>query len=328
MLVDTGASTNVVRVDVIKELNLVDLIATSSVKLNTANSELLKVIGKIRLRVEWCDINSMIKKEEIPITREEFLNNINNIYDEIDSDNDNDQMIEFIVVEELSVPILLGVKGIRKMKMIINYKEENIVINGRAYPFLNNAVTEQPIKVLSNYKLPPYSISTIKVSANLIKNLTYSIEDNNSKNVLIELLTNGCYTPKVDGLQCFCVMVRNLSDQFAELYAGDIIGLATEASVFNIQEEKLEDHGLQRNDVTCGEHLSRFQKKQLFKLLKRQDGLFREKLLSKEMQNILPKYAIKLAQDHTPYIAPMARLSPEKEKILENEVQDFVGCCK
>jgi hypothetical protein len=43
------------------------------------------------------------------------------------------------------------------------------------------------------------------------------------------------------------------------------------------------------------------------------------------MQNILPKYAIKLAQDHTPYIAPMARLSPEKEKILENEVQDLLN---
>ncbi|HYN44840.1 MAG TPA: hypothetical protein VER35_02465, partial [Candidatus Limnocylindrales bacterium] len=118
---------------------------------STANNSSLQVLGKIELVVKW-------QKE---LAMESTFFNYAAYQDELDSINSclhvesvqakqsshKDQrkvdqppgqfLIDFIVVEELSVPIILGTKGIKEMNMLIDFQDERIIVDDEYFPFVN-----------------------------------------------------------------------------------------------------------------------------------------------------------------------------------------------
>ncbi|HYN44668.1 MAG TPA: reverse transcriptase domain-containing protein [Candidatus Limnocylindrales bacterium] len=227
ILVDTGARSNVISREMVQKLNLLHQIVPTDIRLSTANNSSLQVLGKIILSMKWQeDEDSAIEEANFNyVAYQDQVDSINACaHFDSDSTSQPDQnyhkdkqhvdyqpnqfLIEFIVVEELSVPIILGTKGIKRMNMLIDFKEERIIVNGEYYPFIN-AQRSDALRTIKKATIPPSCIHTIGVEGELIRGI-YSIEEF-CQDFPIQVIDGG-YTAD-EGRNTFKIRIKNLSNQ-------------------------------------------------------------------------------------------------------------------
>src|SRR3990167_8282975 len=68
------------------------------------------------------------------------------------------------------------IKGIKEMKMKIDFEAEEIIVNDKNYPFINTQRSTM-LHTIKKATIPPLSIHTIEVEGDLSQ-AVYSIEEN------------------------------------------------------------------------------------------------------------------------------------------------------
>ncbi len=117
-------------------------------------------------------------------------------------------MLLVAVVDVFSVPIILGMKGIKMMNMMIEVAKERIMIGDIKYPFIN---MDRSVNILSNEEvsIDERSMRMIKVKGNF-ENYIYSIENASiNPNIVIE---DGGISAN-DGDNNFYMIIKNLSNE-------------------------------------------------------------------------------------------------------------------
>jgi hypothetical protein len=263
--------------------------------------------------------------------------------------------IDFIVVDQLSVPAILGTKGIKQMNMKLDFGLEKIIVNGEAYPFINS---QRASKIYTTKKamIPPLSFNTIEVEGDLNQAI-YSIEEF-YQDTPIQVIESG-FTAE-NGKNTFKICIKNLSNMKYVIPAKSAIAIATSpvpikiSSEFNLivhsndqqrvisaikenpniptmisdQRERVnmvEKKGIQRDKLIVGQKMTNKERMKLFEVIKEEETTFKEKLTEEIRSEILPKYQMKLKENAIPHIAAMGRLSPDKEELLEKEIQDLLA---
>jgi hypothetical protein len=363
ILVDTGAKSNVVRKELVQKLGLMKQIMPTDVELTAANNSSLRVLGKVKIAVEWCKEDTFKRNPEAfnYTLYQSQVDSVNSIFDYpsssiSDTTGDIDKfIIEFIVVEQLSVPIIVGMKGICQMKMKMDFESEMIMVNNKGYPFINTRRIS-PLQATKETKILPQTISTIEIEGEL-REAIYSIEDANQ--LPISVIESG-FTAK-DGENKFKIWVRNMNKESIIIPKNAIIAIAnnpnpiiekkglkiqisfdgdtkTVAAIEDCAIEKpnqnkdyqervnLIENGkrIQRDDLVMGRNISNKEREKLFQLIKKEEVTFKEKLTEEIRSNQLPKYTMKLKGDAIPHIAAMGRMSPDKESLLEKEIADLL----
>ncbi|HYN44446.1 MAG TPA: reverse transcriptase family protein, partial [Candidatus Limnocylindrales bacterium] len=370
ILVDTGARSNVISKEMIQRLNLLHQIVPTEIRLTTANNSSLQVLGKIELAVKW--------QEELAIVENGSFNYAS-YQDQVDSINscpqielarskpDGDRpkgkfLIDFIVVEELSVPIILGTKGIKEMKMLIDFHDERIIVDGEYYPFINARRSDE-LRTVKKVIVPPSCIHSIEIEGDLIQGV-YSIEEA-CQDSPIQVIEAGFTADQ--GENRFKIWVKNFSREEWTIPANSRIAIAVNPTPIpipgskrgqqedNIQvrvqgevrtiasissqssqpppivirdyEERInavEEKRMLRDEMITGKNMTNKEREILFEVIKEEEATFKEKLTEEIRSDSLPKYSIKLKEDATPHIAAMGRLSPDKEDMLDTEISDLL----
>ena len=226
ILVDTGARSNVISKELIQKLNLIHQIVPTNIKLSTANNTSLQVLGRIVLSVNW-QISNEIEAKDENFNYAAYQNQVDSINScahlsdfaysdkqKLPPDQPEDKKqpnifeIDFIVVEQLSVPVILGTKGIKEMNMMIDFKKERIVVNGKYYPFINTQ-RSNTLHTSNNVTIPAFSMHAIEVSGILAQSI-YSIEE--YTNIFPIQVIEGGYTAD-EGSNKFKIWVKNLSNE-------------------------------------------------------------------------------------------------------------------
>ncbi|HYN44438.1 MAG TPA: reverse transcriptase domain-containing protein, partial [Candidatus Limnocylindrales bacterium] len=364
ILVDTGARSNVISKEMVQKLNLLHQIVPTEIRLSTANNSSLQVLGKIELAVKW--------QKELAVENVSF--NYASYQDQVDSINSCPQievgqsrqpvdrpqgqfLIDFIVVEELSVPIILGTKGIKEMNMLIDFQIERIIVDGEYYPFINARRSDE-LRTVKKAIVPPSCIHSIEIEGDLIQGV-YSIEEA-CQDSPIQVIEAGFTADK--GRNRFKIWVKNLSkeewtipaksriavainptpipeaersqeDNIQVQVQGETRKIATISSqssqppiVIRDYEERInasEEKRMLRDEMITGKNMTNKEREILFEVIKKEEATFREKLTEEIRSDSLPKYSIKLKEDATPHIAAMGRLSPDKEDMLDTEISDL-----
>lgn len=223
VLVDTGAKSNVIRRDVIEKLNIMEAIQPSDVRLSAANNSSLRVLGKINLSLEWVKENDRTTKENIfdYTSYKKQVDQMNTIEAEHSESPNENHGVEFIVVEELSVPIILGNRGIKQMKMKIDYERDEIIVNNMSYPFINTQRVPN-VRVINKTVIKRRSINVIEVEADL-EEAIYSIEGIGG-DPLLQVVDSGL-TAK-EGKNRFKIFVKNFQDSDYTLEKDQVIATA------------------------------------------------------------------------------------------------------
>jgi hypothetical protein len=365
ILVDTGARSNVIRMDVVKKLNALPQIVPTDICLTAANNTSLKVLGRIKLKLNWKKEGSSREEEMNYALYESQVNLIDTLpfdfsdFSSFSGENvhtgQNCFDIDFIVVDQLSVPAILGTKGIKQMNMKLDFGLEKIIVNGKSYPFINS---QRVSKIYSTKKatIPPLSFNTIEVEGDLNQAI-YSIEEY-CQDTPIQVIESG-FTAE-NGRNIFKICIKNLSQIEYVIPAKSVIAIATSPVPIKISSESnmiiqsstqgrtiaaisenskmpsnisdhqeristVENEGIQRDELIVGQKMTNLERKRLFEVIKKEEATFKEKLTEEIRSDILPKYHMKLKEDAIPHIAAMGRLSPDKEELLEKEIQDLLA---
>jgi hypothetical protein len=146
ILIDTGAAYNVIAQDTIQSE-----IFPCSTQLRAANQTGLEVVGVTFLHFELADIKSdqgtlefavnVCAEDESNLVRmesnfqykkiENEINLLNTL--ELNEENMNGNAIPFIVVKELSVPVLLGYPSIRSLELVFDAANNCIIQGSRRF---------------------------------------------------------------------------------------------------------------------------------------------------------------------------------------------------
>jgi hypothetical protein len=99
------------------------------------------------------------------------------------------------------------------------------------------------------------------------------------------------------------------------------------SQVSDLQERinTIQERRLQKEEMIVGKKITNKEREKLFQVIKQEEATFKEKLTEEIRSDQLPKYAMKLKQDAIPHIAAMGRLSPDKEEILQKEIEDLLA---
>ncbi len=235
--------------------------------------------------------------------------------------------IQFIVVDELSVPIILGMKGIKIMNMVIDVVKERITIGNIKYPFIN---MDRSVNVMTmeDTTIDARSMRMIKMKGNF-ENCIYSIENASvNPNIIIE---DGGISAD-EGENEFYVIIKNLSEQKINIPKNYILAKARnplasqqhQEAINNIQDNNSESR-IKREQLIIGPQVSNNMRNELFKVIKEEEKIFQDQLTEEIREDKIPKYSIKLKPEATPHIAAMGRQAPDKETILEQQVQDLLS---
>lgn len=365
ILVDTGAKSNVIRKEMVQKLGLMDQITPTDIALTAANDSSLKVLGKVKVASEWDKgkngnhglevFNYALHQSQVDsiYSISDYSYSAPEVSPTIDSDS---FIIDFIVVEKLSVPVILGMKGIHQMKMKIDFEDETIIVNNKGYQFINTKRIA-PLQSTKETKVPAQSISFIEIEGDL-REAVYSIEDANQ--LPISVIESG-FTAK-EGKNIFKVWIRNThkEDIIIPKYATVAVANNPNPIIEKKEEENIQviidgeartiaaisekcadkpkmvkDHQervnmienearIQRDKLVVGKNISNKERERLFELVKKEEAIFKEKLTEEIRSNQLPKYHMKLKDDAISHIAAMGRMSPDKEEILEKEIADLL----
>ncbi|HYN44685.1 MAG TPA: reverse transcriptase family protein, partial [Candidatus Limnocylindrales bacterium] len=364
------ARSNVISREMVQKLNLLDQIAPTEIRLSTANNSILQVLGKIELTVKWqkelsvegVNFNYAAYQDQVDSINSCYWESLETTQRRLPSVNrpQGQYLIDFIVVEELSVPIILGTRGIKEMKMLIDFHDERIIVDGENYPFINARRIDE-LRTVKKAIIPPSSIQTIEVEGELIKGV-YSIEEA-CQDSPIRVIEAGFTADR--GRNRFKIWVKNLSKEEWTIPANSSVAVAVnptpipeeckggqpEESIqvqvqgeartiatisqnpqpnpiwVRDQEERInaiEEKRMLRDEMITGKSMTNKERDVLFEVIKKEEATFKEKLTEEIRGDSLPKYSMKLKEDATPHIAAMGRLSPDKEELLEAEIEDLL----
>jgi hypothetical protein len=241
ILVDTGARSNVIRKDVVQKLQATHQIVPTNIELTAANNSSLRVLGKIKLAMNWEEERTKKKEEDFNYTLyQSQVNSINSLQvnfqtEELSISNSDQFQVEFIVVDQLSVPVILGTKGIKEMKMKIDFEAEEIIVNEKNYPFINTQ-RSTTLHTTKKATIPPLSIHTIEIEGELSQAI-YSIEEY-YHNTPIQIIESG-FTAK-DGKNKFKIWIKNLDREEYVIPANSTIAVARNPTPISIIKEPVQ----------------------------------------------------------------------------------------
>ena len=347
----------------VHKLKLGAQLEPTKVLLNAANNSSLHVLGSIKIWVEFERSKTEETKNELNYGAYQMqVDSIDAIYT-ISNDpttvlkEGNSYLIEFIAVDQLSVPVLLGTKGIKQMNMKLDFQTEQIMVDNYYYPFVNHQ-RRDTLRTTKEATIPPYSISSVEVIGDL-KQANYSIESIPTS--LYGQIIEAGYSAK-EGKNIFKILVKNTNNFKIRLPSNFEIATAINPTIPQIEPEttsfliaasdensrtiaaikdttshapnqvkdqserkkEVEAKRMKRDEMIVGASISKRERDILFATISAEEKIFKEKLTEEIRENVLPKYTMKLQPNATPHIAAMGRLSPDKEQILEEEIADLL----
>jgi hypothetical protein len=181
VLYDTGANTNCIDAVYLRNLKLNIQVKGTKTQLRAANKSSMETEGTCTIRVSF----------------------------DIEDNNDQGEMIEFCVVKNLSVPIIIGWQTIQKLKMIIDTTKEMLILKEKniEIKLLKEEEKERElIYTIEDHTLSPHSVSKISTTNISKKEGPLQIK-NNIAYPLIEVL---------DGIiekTTHFILVSNTSDE-------------------------------------------------------------------------------------------------------------------
>jgi hypothetical protein len=248
--------------------------------------------------------------------------------------------VEFLVVRNLSTPILLGFPSIERLGMSINTREGNISIGN------DNTELILPYKGREEYYV--YNKEDIILQPNKrgqVFSIVFDTEEllNNTNDIyLVESNVNISGIQIVPGIiskgpEAY-IPISNFSNSEVVIEKGSPIGVIKkveykeEEGIYSINENtEVEDENIKeeqefredRKKSLSGKGIGKKDRKEIRNLLNKHKGYFARKINFRKTNKVITPYKIRLKENSSPVIEAMGRLSPDRQEEIDKSIQDL-----
>jgi hypothetical protein len=230
ILADSGAKVNCIDKGIVQKLNVLHKIRKTGTQLVAANKSSLSVAGIVSLdvRFESKEENREVMNvehqntEQVAQVRQLSGEQINSV--EV---TENGYTIEFIVVENLSVPVLIGWPTQEEMHVLIDSREKTFTVRkGKEVSMKYQQINEDKNTV--------YSTEEVLIEPNQTKKIQSTWEHTAADSLLVSNLdTPGIVVEEGRiGSDCNFVLVSNYTKETIKIEAGVPIALIEELAEF------------------------------------------------------------------------------------------------
>ncbi len=370
IMLDSGAKVNCASLELVKELfGENPPIQPCSNHLAAANNSKLKVLGKLSMNINMTkaqQINTLTEenKEQIPteqlIAIKEQNSSITEYIGSIEQSciprNIGIFCLEFIIVENLAVPILIGWPSMEDIGAIVNSRDHSIKFlwkkgidefEVKVFYKENKIKYDYTINAIEDIEIQPGETRKFLTSQIINKIRPNKTPDPNHTAELIEEspIQGARVVEGIMDKSCKFIFIENPADQPITVKKGEPIAYSRIKeeeeddkkkaykniydAILNINsgEAKFtEEFNKEINKAISEAKLSKQEKKKLKKLINNFKERFRKKIkIDREDLNTSEPYSIRLKEGSVPVITAMGRMGPDRQKLVDETVEDLAA---
>ncbi len=340
ILLDSGAKVNCASKNFVDKLGLKP--KSCSKRLVGANNTNLRVIGSVNLRLEFEGSARSVEDDHVSTENENtyFWRNLRKRQRQpVWKKSKSEFEVEIVVVEDLSIPILLGFPTMEEMGVILDTTRGTVSFSNLTkqleIPYVGKK--EEYVYTVEEVVLEPFSARIVKLSTErkLEENTLYTIEeaigmpgveipegvvDESSKMLLLKNLNNKRYRIK-KGLP-IGVLKKAIVKEEEEIMT--VEETDKEGSQEDLKQEE-KDFQEDRKKALSGKGISAKGMKEIGKILRRYQDTFRRKVRYDESKMKITPYKLRMREGAIPVIEPMGRGAPERQEIMSKIIEEIAS---
>jgi hypothetical protein len=340
-LIDSGANCNTIDEHTLKEIMpQAEIKKKKLTKIKGFDRGKVDVIGSITLEVNFNskeELNEEMKKEDreqnlredIPAindrTIRKFLNETylppkDCIKKKGEENNSAKFLIEFLVVRNVEIPIIIGWPTMNKMDMIINCLDKTIQIADTIINYQSNI--NKQIHTAKEITIQPNSEARVKIKNNNLNPLEMYLVKETSKQI---------YTPTegVIDYNTNYIYIKNITKHKILIPENCPIVTVTVVKKEDTRNQTKEEKEAEKEHLTeikkriFKSNLSIIEKEELWEEIKTYKN-FSGSLDYKNIKHNYPEQKIRLHKGSRPVVEAMARNHPEKHLLINQHVEDLL----